>query len=158
MMKTVIFRISILTTLLVLSNVSIAGVTTIEKLNFGTLAIVDNTVQSDISISSATNQISITNGFRVLVPGNRAEFLLTSNPNYTPVYTTATVLVAETTSLTPPSEQFTLINVESTPSATTDGTGLATIYVGGTLRSSGSGTGQYFDATYTATYKLDINF
>ena len=151
-------RISLLVILFILSSLSIAGVTTIEKLNFGTLAIVDNTTPSDITINSATNQIIITNGFRVLLPGNRAEFLLTNYPNYTPVFTTATILVAETTSLTPPSEQFTLINIESTPSTTTNGTGLATIYVGGTLRSSGSGTGQYFDAIYTATYELEINF
>jgi len=149
---------SLLTTLFLLPSLSMAGVTTIDKLNFGTLAIVDNATTSDISINSATNQILITNGFRILVPGNRAEFLLTSYPNYTTVYTTATVLVAETTTLTPPSEQFTLISVESTPSAVTDGTGLATIYVGGTLRSSGSGSGQYLDAVYTATYELNINF
>ena len=151
-------RISLVTSLFVFSNVSNAGVTIIDKLDFGSLAIVDNTTTSDISISSATNQIIISNGFRILMPGTRGEFLLTGYPNYTPVYTTASVLVAETSSLTPPSEQFTLIAIESTPSVTTDGTGLATFYVGGTLRSSGSGSGQYFDAVYTATYKVDINF
>ena len=136
---------------------SFSGITTIEALSFGTIAVLNNDSTSDITISPANN-ITITNQIRILVPGTRGEFLLTNYPAHIQVSITANIVAAETVSATPPSEQFTLINIDTAPSVTTDGTGIANIYVGGTLRTSGSGSGQYFDSTYTATYELDINF
>jgi len=151
-------KIGGLASALLFSSLAFAGITVIDKLNFGTIAVLDNTTPSDITINSITNQIIITNGIRVLIPGNRAEFLLTDYPTYTQVFTSANIVIAETSSPTPPSEQFTLINLETVPSVMIDGTGFASVFVGGTLRTSGSGTGQYFDAVYTATYELEVNF
>ena len=138
-------------------SLAFAGTTVIETLSFGTVAVLDNSSTSEVTVTS-TNTVSCTNHIRILIPGHRAEFLLTSYPTYTTVFTTVNILSAETTSPATASEQFTLINLEIAPSVTTDGTGFASVYVGGTLRTSGSGSGQYFDSSYTATYELNLNF
>ena len=134
-----------------------AGTTVIDTLSFGTIAVLDNSSTSEITVTS-TNNISCTNHIRILIPGHRGEFLLTSYPTYTPVFTTATVLVAETSSPAPTSAQFTLVNLETASSVTTDGTGFASVYVGGTIQTSGNASSQYFDSDYTATYELTFNF
>jgi hypothetical protein len=159
MMKKSRISIFLISTIIVsqLFSLVLAGTTVVDTLSFGTVAVLDNASASEITVS-LTNQVSGTNYIRILIPGHRAEFLLTSYPTHTTVFTTVNVLVAETSSPATESAQFTLVNLETAPSVTTDGTGFATVYVGGTLQTSGSGSGQYFDSTYTATYELDLNF
>ncbi|WDE12072.1 DUF4402 domain-containing protein [Thalassomonas haliotis] len=134
-----------------------ATVTLIEPLSFGTIAVLDNSVASDITISQ-TDQTTIVNHIRVIEPGRAAEFVLTDLPGNVQVFTSATVTQMVTTTVDPaPTEQFTLVSVDTAPSVTTDGTGYASIKVGGTLRTSGNG-GSYVDVQYRASLQLTFNY
>ena len=144
--------------MLLLAVPASATVTLIEPLSFGTIAVLDNSVASDITISQ-TSQTFIVNHIRAIEPGNAAEFVLTDLPGNVEVFTTATVTQMTTGTIdpTPPTEQFTLVSVDTAPSVTTDGTGYASIKVGGTLRTSGNG-GHYFDVRYRAALLLTFNY
>jgi hypothetical protein len=141
---------------LLITPCSIAAVTIVNELHFGTIAVVNNSTTSDISIQ-LNNSILLTNHMRVLIPGQRGEYLLSSYPAFTRLFTTVSVVQSETTSLAPGSQQFTLVAVTTAASVTTSGSGTATVIVGGTLRTSGAG-GQYNDTPYTATLDLDVNY
>lgn len=134
-----------------------ATVTLIEPLSFGTIAVLDNSVASDIIISQ-TDQTTIVNHIRVIEPGRAAEFVLTDLPGNVQVFTSATITQMTTTTVDPaPTEQFTLVSVDTAPSVTTDGTGYASIKVGGTLRTSGNGS-SYVDVQYRARLQLTFNY
>jgi hypothetical protein len=142
--------------LLLSSPLSIAAIATISELSFGTIAVVNNDTMSDISINTS-GRIIITNHIRVIMPGQRGEYVLSSYPTYTQLFTTVSVVQSQSTSPAPGSEQFTLVEVNTAPSVTTSGSGTATVFVGGTFRTSGA-AGQYNDTLYSASFNLDVNF
>jgi hypothetical protein len=142
--------------LFAISPCSIAAVTIINNLDFGTIAVVNNTTTSDLTIN-INNSITLTNHIRVLTPGQRGEYLLSSYPAYTQLFTTVSVLQAQTSSPAPGSEQFTLVEVTTASSVTTSNSGTATVLVGGTFRTSGA-SGHYNDTPYTATLQLNVNY
>jgi len=143
--------------LLLLAYPAGATITLIEPLSFGTIAVLDNSVTSDITISQ-TSQTTIVNHIRVIEPGNAAEFVLTDLPGNVQVFTTVSVTQMTTTTVNPaPTEQFTLVSVDTAPFVYTDGTGYASIKVGGTLRTSGNG-GNYVDVQYQASLQLTFNY
>lgn len=133
-----------------------AAVATNNELSFGTIAVINNDSTSDISINTS-GTITITNHFRVIIPGQRGEYVLSSYPTFTQLFTTVSVVQSQTTSPAPGSEQFTLVEVNTAPSVSTSGSGTATVFVGGTFRTSGAG-GQYNDTMYSASFNLDVNF
>ncbi|MCP4320539.1 MAG: DUF4402 domain-containing protein [Alteromonadales bacterium] len=144
-------------TITFVSFTSLAAVTVVDKLSFGTIAILDNNTSSDITIHT-NGKTTITNHIRIIDAGKPGYFILSSFPGYTQLFTTANILVAKTSSNPPTSEQFTLINLTTAPSVYTNGTGIAEVYIGGTFRTSGSGTGQYYDTLYTASIELSISY
>jgi spore coat protein U-like protein len=139
------------------SSCGYAAVSEVNNLSFGTIAVLKNDIVSEISIDT-NSQITITNHIRVLSPGQRAEYFLSAYPAFTQLFTSANILASETFSPAPSSEQFTLTSLTTAPSVTTDGAGTATVFVGGTLATSGDGVGQYFDTDYTVDFELTINF
>lgn len=134
-----------------------SAVTIVDKLSFGTIAILDNTTTSDITVA-VDGKTTVTNHIRIIELGQPAHFILSSFPAYTQLFTTANILIAETTSTAPVSQQFTLINLTTAPSVVTNGTGIAEAFIGGTFRTSGSGVGQYVDSLYTANIELSISY
>lgn len=141
----------------VFSVFSYSAVSDVSELSFGTIAVLNNDVVSEISIST-TNQINITNSIRVLSPGQRGEYFLSSFPAHTQLFTAANIIITTTYSVAPASEQFTLSALFIEPSVTTDALGTATIYIGGTLQTSGTGSGQYYDTLYDIDFELTINY
>lgn len=136
---------------------AVAAFSTIHDLSFGTVAVLNNTSSSEITIT-LNNQYSVTNHLRVLRPGHRGEYLLSAYPPYTQLFVSANITLTQTASSAGSSEQFTLTSLTTAPSVTTDAAGIATIFVGGTLRTSGSGSGQYFDTSYSVNFDISINY
>ena len=134
-----------------------AAFSVVNKLSFGTVAILNNSTPSEITIH-LNNQYTITNHIRVLRPGQRGEYLLSAYPPYTQLFVSANITFTQTASTVGSSEQFTLTSLTTAPSVTTDAAGTATIYVGGTLQTSGSGAGQYFDTDYSVSFDISINY
>tara|TARA_R110002167_G_scaffold333039_2_gene540053 strand:- start:322 stop:807 length:486 start_codon:yes stop_codon:yes gene_type:complete len=143
--------------LLLFTSIANAAVTEVEKLDFGTLAVLRNDSVSEITIN-LDNQITFTNHIRVLVPGHRGEYLLSSYEPFKELFISANIVQTETSSPAAPSQQFTLISLSSVPTITTDLNGDATVFVGGTIASSGNAVGIYYDTAYTVIFELSINF
>ena len=133
-----------------------AAANVIEPLSFGIIAIGDNSVLSEIKITSSGNTITTNQAF-ILSPGNRAEIFLSLFPPFSQLNTTATVTVAETTVTSGTTEQFTLTDVFTQSSVSLDATGSGTIHVWGTIRTSGNSLG-YLDTNYLARYEVTIDF
>lgn len=136
---------------------TLAAFTALNELSFGTVAVLNNGTESEITIN-VDNQYNVTNHLRVLTPGQRGEYVLSAYPPFTQLFISANVTLTETSSAVGSSEQFTLTSLTTAPSVTTDAAGTATIFVGGTLRTSGDGSGQYFDTDYSVKFDISINY
>ncbi len=133
-----------------------SAITPIQELDFGTIVVVDNSSQSSITITSSGN-ILPTNKIWVTSEGNPAEFLITGYLPHTTLFTTVNIVSVTTITSGAPTEQFTLIAVETPASIITSGAGEGRVLIGGTLQTTGSGTA-YNNTTYEATYNLDVSF
>jgi hypothetical protein len=143
--------------ILLTAHSSQADITTVEPLSFGTIVVQGNSSVSEISIDTK-NKLTKTNYIRILNLGQRGEYFLSDFPAFTQLFTSANITSSETASSVGSSQQFTLSALTTAPSVTTDGDGTATIFVGGTLQTSGSGIGQYFDTGYTVSFELTVDF
>lgn len=131
--------------------------TLIKELSFGTIAVVNNSVTSDVTMTAGGQQTS-TNHIRTIVPGYAAEVHLTGYPVNSQVFTTANITNPTAAPLVGgPTENFTLISVTTAPSVIINELGFAAITIGGTLRSSGAGP-QYNDTLYRANISVTLNF
>jgi len=140
-----------------ISSYAFAAITQVDKLSFGTIVVLDNTATSEITVD-VEGRVILTNQIRVIDLGHPAYFILSDYTIYTQLFTVASVLNAETASYNNNSQQFTLINVTTAPSVTTNATGMAEVIIGGTLQTSGNGINQYYDDTYTATIQLTVSY
>ncbi|MDH5258742.1 MAG: DUF4402 domain-containing protein [Gammaproteobacteria bacterium] len=127
-------------------------------LDFGTIALKNNASTYTIRVRY-TGQIINDPEIIIVTPGTPAEYLLTGFPASTLLTITVTSLAGITTSPISPvpgNQQFTISNFDYLPSVSTNATGEATIYVGATLTSSG--TGVYDDTLYVTTTNLVITY
>ena len=124
-------------------------------LSFGTFAIPNNSLVSQLTISTNYRSYS-TNHIHVIQPGQPGEFKLVEFPVHTRLFLNAslpqqsTVFVGET-------ERFTLTNIELPDSVITDSNGEADLLVGATIKSSGNG-GRYLDTKYDLPLIFTINY
>jgi len=134
-----------------------ATITEVDDLSFGAIVVLDNTITSEITVD-LQGRVTFTNHIRLIDLGHPAHFVLSNYTPYTQLFTSASVVTAETTSNNASSQQFTLINVTTSPTVTTSVAGIAEVFIGGTLQTSGSGTNQYYDQKYTAMILLTVNY
>ncbi|MEY8213578.1 MAG: hypothetical protein RPR97_03735 [Colwellia sp.] len=136
---------------------SVETETLIKELSFGTIAVLDNSVSSDVTMNTSGQQTS-TNQIRTLVPGYPAEVHLTGYPVNSQVFTTANITNPTAAMIVGgPGEELTLISVNTAPSVIINEVGFAVITIGGTLRTSGTGP-QYNDTLYRANISVTLNF
>ncbi|MFT2109966.1 DUF4402 domain-containing protein [Marinomonas sp. 2405UD68-3] len=151
-------RQALVCTLLMLTSVtSSAGAINTQPLSFGRIVLSHNASVGSYTIDYLGN-ISTTNHFRIIEAGSPAEFLLFDYPPNSQVFITPTVIQAETNSAPFSAEQFTLANLTSPGSVFIRTDGTSEINVGGTLRTSGSGSMNYSDADYTINLQVSFNF
>ena len=131
-------------------------INTVEVLSFGTLAIRDPSSVSEITVNPATNSFSLNSNTYAVRPPQRGEYLVTGGP----ASSAFTVVTSPATNDLggPDSQVLTMDNLTVSPGThTTDGSGEATFYIGGRLRSDGSGD-VYSDGTYDDSYNITIAF
>lgn len=140
-------------------QVNAASISQERSLDFGTIAIIDNSAAYTMHMSFS-GEVNADPAFLIISPGHPAEFFLSGflpNSNLT-----IDILVpSETTESTAGSgsgtSQFTISNHHSFYSTvTTDSLGEATINVGATLTSSGSGN--YQNATFFAPMTIVVSY
>ena len=143
--------------LMVFSGFSIAEVTEISILDFGKIVISSNNAASQAIVNRNGGAQYVGNIFPVSPP-HRAEFALTNFPPNTTIFISATSIQATSNSEVASNEQFKLDNIDTPSSIVTNSNGSATLYVGGTLQTSGSGSNAYTNTNYSLKYRLDLNY
>ncbi len=137
---------------------AVAGVTTVQQLNFGEFIVKNNNAVHSITVNLSgpafaydmagfipINTGSIQNGIYDL-DGMAASTAITS------------VTITQLLPLSGPGgPNFQMNTFQETHPATTDGSGVARIRVGATAQTSGTTT-PYLDQTYTGTLQIQINF
>ncbi|PKF61169.1 hypothetical protein CW745_11075 [Psychromonas sp. psych-6C06] len=120
--------------------------------------VTDNSSVSSVTVNLVDGKTLSNNKLRVLVPGQLGEFTLIDFPPYTQLYINAVILSSETTSDDYSPSQFTLDNITTLPTITVNESGIATLFIGGTLSTSGDGTNQYINSNYDGIYNISISY
>lgn len=129
----------------------------ISPLSFGSIVITDNTTQEKVVLNYSGN-VGYSSGIYAVTPPNAAEFLLTNYPSNQQVFISARSTQARSNSDIYSADQFTLTNVDVPSVLTTDNSGSAALFVGGTLETSGSGVNSYLNTQYRISYQISVNY
>ncbi len=134
-----------------------ADITQLTPLSFGTVAVSDNTAAQTINVTTS-GRAYYSNYVHPIQDAQRGVYLLSNFPTNQILSVTTQAISSTTTSSQASSEQFSLTNVNTTTYVTTDASGEATIYVGGTLSTSGSGSSAFSNTQYTAQFQITVNY
>jgi len=143
--------------------ISIASFKTIAQIvedipiSFGTIAVVHNDTVGSLAIDIFDN-LSVDNNFRVITPGNFGVFTVSGLPSNSSL----PVEISVTNPTMNPSRAFDESFIFSVSSfdqtARADASGNASIRVGGTITTSGTGNRNFEQATYASQIRITINF
>jgi hypothetical protein len=136
------------------SQVFAQTISVVQPLSWGEAVLTDNTAQREIVIATDGNFT------------NDPEFLIIENPDVgvyqltgdLPNRPIASVTVTVDRQMQGGGQEFTLDSFTTSHPATTDGSGNATINVGGRMLSSGSGTPYNTSQPFTADLTLSVNY
>ncbi|MBE1298831.1 MAG: DUF4402 domain-containing protein [Alteromonadaceae bacterium] len=128
-----------------------------NTIDFGTIALADNSASYQLRVRW-NGQVVHDPQIIIVSQPSPAEFELSEFPVYTSLAINVIAGTSETTKVTGVAavEQFTISNFDYLPSQTTDAAGMATIYLGATLTTSGSNS--YTDGMYNLPLTLEVNF
>lgn len=140
-------------------NRTFAANTILSPLDFGTIVVMNNDSIGQVTIE-IDGDIIISGPISVLTPGQPAQIRFSNLTAYTLLNISSNIVTATTTIPSGTSEQFTLTNIDTPTTVTTDQLGTAIVEVGGTIQTSGVGigAGEYLDTTYSASFEVIINF
>ncbi len=126
-----------------------------ENLDFGKFSIVNNSNVSELTVTRYGQSFS-SNSLRIITPGAPALLKFINYPAYTTLYlnpitpTTGRVQSGN-------SAEFILTDLDIPASVTTDGAGEASMLLGGTIESSGTGQ-SYLDTDFIFSIRFTINY
>lgn len=129
----------------------------VSPLYFGTMVILDNSSAGTIEVDELGNTTVSTN-FAVVDPPTYGEYQLVGFASNATLFVTTGIVQAQTTTDTHSDEQFTLTAVNVVNSINVDSDGNADFRVGGTLQTSGSGSLNYGDQTYTCRLIITVDY
>lgn len=149
------FAIGIL--LLLGGEQAIGDITEISPMNFGTVVIASNSSPETIALGY-TGSVGYSAGIYPVTSPSVAEFQLFNYPANQLLFISANSIQANSNSDIFSTEQFTLPHVDVPSVLTTDGSGAVTLFVGGTLQTSGSGSSSFIDTRYRINYQVTVNY
>ena len=129
----------------------------VSPLDFGTIAVSQNSTPGQVDVSF-TGLVNYTGGIYGITPPSRGEFFLSNFPSNQSLFITSSNIQATTNSDVTSQDQFTLDSINVPSVVTTDGSGSATLYVGGVLETSADGTNNYTNTRYTISYQISVNY
>lgn len=129
----------------------------ISKIDFGTIAIVNNDGPRRIILDRAGNY-QVAEGIYVLRRGQAGLFRVSGFAGNVRLFVTVTPSQGSTTTDEFSQEQFSVISYDHRESVTTNGLGESEFLVGGIIETSGSGTTNFRDTTYTTQLRVSIDF
>lgn len=131
------------------------SITEIQQLDFGRFAIGSNSLVSTLSVPADGTPPRPTGTIYIIEPGSRGIYQLSGYPPETAL--TITISASGMTTVNQRgAESFSINNIDSALIVMSSTTGSATLYLGATLQSSGSGTG-YANLDYRATINVTVN-
>ncbi|WP_317931666.1 hypothetical protein [Halioxenophilus sp. WMMB6] len=131
-----------------------ADMVEVTPLSFGRFVVAGNSTISTIVIRFDGRKPLYTNQIYPLEFGTNGEYFLSNFPSFTPL--NITIISTNNLTTSGPTEEFSVADFTHND-VTTDANGQATLFVGATLSTSGSGN-PYVDATYDAPYIINIDF
>ena len=131
-----------------------AGVTVVQALQFGSWISKNNDAQYDITINPNGSYTFDSAGFIEIAAPQEGIYDIDGLAVSTAI---ASVDVTQTISLSGSGPDFQMVNLQESHPASTDASGVARIRVGGTARTSGSGT-PYIDQTFNGQLDIQVNF
>ncbi|MDH3325310.1 MAG: hypothetical protein OEM38_01175 [Gammaproteobacteria bacterium] len=158
--KDYVMRLShtVLLFLFISNSLNAETITELSMLDFGTIAITDNTAAYTLRLRY-TGQVIKDPQIIMITPGTPAEYFLSG-------FLPSTLLTINITSIpgvtyspqsgNPSNQQFTISNFDYLPLVTTTAAGELSIFVGATLTTSGVGT--YEDTPYYTTLNINVSY
>mmetsp|Transcript_49740 Transcript_49740/g.158866 ORF Transcript_49740/g.158866 Transcript_49740/m.158866 type:complete len:156 (-) Transcript_49740:877-1344(-) len=134
-----------------------ADVEVTQTLNFGIVAVLDNTSAHTYAIDESGN-ISISGGFAIIAPGNPGAIRLSNYPGNIEVFVNGVVITAVLNPGQISQEYFVFTSVNVPPTVRTNSLGEEEFTFGGTIQTSGSGSIQFVDAQYAGQLRIDLNY
>lgn len=128
-----------------------------QQLLFGTIVIGNDNRVSTITMT-ADGKTSTTSSALVLTPGQPAIYNVYDFPPFKQLYITVTISTEETSNGSTDSNQFLLKEIYAPKYITTDGNGMASFNVGGTLASIVGNGKRYYDSSYKANYYISVDY
>lgn len=128
-----------------------------QALNLGTIAITSNDSVGFIEINKDAF-ISTSGGVRILIPGTPAIFEARGFDANRRLYITVQANQGGTVTGEVSPEQFVVESYDADEFITTDNSGSADFVVGARFTTSGSGSENFRDTTYTARYTVTVNY
>ncbi|WP_022941859.1 DUF4402 domain-containing protein [Psychromonas hadalis] len=124
-----------------------------QPLSFGIIAIAKSPHIKQLTVNT-DGQLQHSKGIYILQPGHVAKFSLIGYPANTMLMINATIIKPAMDI----NNSLKLIKIITKQTVTTDGTGFATIIVGGTLQSTGQPKNLDKKANYQAQIAIDIHY
>lgn len=150
-------KVAFVVAALLLNQNASGDIIEVSPLDFGTIVISQNSIASQINVGF-NGIIGYSHGMYGVSEATPGEYLLSNFPASQPLFITATSLQTTTNSDITSSDQFTLESVNVPSVLTTDASGNATLYVGGTLQTSADGSNNYVNTRYTIRYQISVNY
>ncbi len=124
-----------------------------QRLSFGLIAVAKSPSINQLTIT-LDGQVRHTKGIYILQPGHPAKFSLIGYPANTMLMINATIVKSKMGI----DNTLKLITLTTPRTVTTDGTGFASIVVGGTLESTGQPSSLEEKANYQSQIAIDIHY
>jgi hypothetical protein len=134
-----------------------ADVEITQTLNFGIVAVLDNSSVHTYTIDESGN-FSISGGFAIIAPGNPGAIRLSNYPGNIEVFVNGVVITAVLNPGQISQEYFVFTSVNVPPTVRTSSLGEEEFTFGGTIQTSGSGSIQFVDAQYAGQLRIDLNY
>lgn len=135
------------------SREAVAGVSVVQALHFGSFVVKSNDAQYDIVVNTDGSYSFDPDGYIEISPPQEGVFDIDGLPTNSVINS---VVITQTTPLSGIGGSFQMLDFQELHT-NTDGLGVATITIGATARSSGSGIA-YADDTYSGELLVEINF
>ncbi len=157
MLKKSALLLGILTTLLCSCKVSAVDIRMVNPLNFGIIAIRDNSKPQFIDMSF-TGIINFSTGIRFIERGSVGNAEVYTDLKHILLFINTRIIQSETTSTHLSQEQLALTNIYTPSSIYTAYGGVTDIPIGGRIETSGSGSTFYPGEDYTGVFEITVNF
>ncbi len=133
-----------------------ATITPIQSLNFGTIAVTNNSFVSSITIAPNGN-VQVVGGIAILSAGNHAVYEISDFPNNRTLNVDVTVINTEMLSQTASEETFSFSVLTNSDTIVTDNNGMAMLAIGGRIETSGNGSIRFSDTAFESTIQITVD-